>query len=273
MMLQSILGDALTLGNQAAAAFKPLAQTTTSTVTSTITTVTTAVTNPLATATSAITSPLATATSAISNAVAAATPTSAVLNNITPATAPTAVAASGGSFGLHNPLDWGWLTTYPDIAMGPFAWLFFLICLVVFVGSIYFLVIARNRYRDSNSLNYRVINKYAPWFLGVSAAGLFFVLLRLPIWPGTKLDPVTNTLMPGSFEYGGQRIWFYLIFLTLIGFAIWFFRYYPTKYRADLADWQKRAVKRQYDPTAVRRVGATTTPGGSPTGVKRRPRR
>ncbi len=246
-MLHSILGNALTLGQHAAVAFKPLAQTTTSTIASGV----------------------ATATSA----VAAATPTGSILNQITsvPATPIAAAATTGSSFGLHNPLDYGWLTSTPNPAMGPFAWLFFLICLVVFLGSLYFLIIARSQYRDTNSLNYRVVNKYAPWFLGVAAIGLFFVLLRLPIWPGGK-DSNGNVIV-SSFEFGGQRVWFYLVFLTLIGLAVWFFRYYPTKYRADLADWQKRAVKRQYDPTAVRRAGLTTTPGGSPTGVKRRPRR
>ncbi|PZR97139.1 MAG: hypothetical protein DLM69_10100 [Candidatus Chloroheliales bacterium] len=251
MMLHSILGGALTLGSQASAAFKPLAQATTNTVTSTV-----------ATATSAVTS--------ATTSTVAATSTGSILNQITslPATpiAPPATTGTGGGFGFHNPLDWGWLTTYPNPSMGPLAWLFFLICLVVFVVSLYFLVIARNRYRDVHSLNHRVVNKYAPWFLGVSAIGLFFVLLRLPIWPGPSGGS-------GPFEFGGQRIWLYLIFLTLIGMAVWFFRYYPTRYRADLADWQKRAVRRQYDPASVRRVGATTTPGGSPTGVKRRTRR
>jgi hypothetical protein len=261
MMLHSILGDALTLGSQAAA-FKPLAQTTTGTFISTIAAATSVVTNSVATAASAV-------TSAVTSTVAAATPTGSILNQITsaPATpiAAPATTGTGGSFGLHNPLDWGWLITYPDVPMGLFAWLFFVICLAVFVASLYLLVIARNRLRDTHSLNYRVVNKYAPWFLGISAVGLFFVLLRLPLWPG----PSGN----GPFEFGGQRIWFYLVFLTLIGLAVWFFRYYPVRYRADLADWQKRAVRRQYDPATVRRAGATTTPGGSPTGVKRRPRR
>jgi hypothetical protein len=247
MMLHSILGDALTLGQHAAVAFKPLAQTTTSTIASGV----------------------ATATSAVSNSIATSVPLTAVVPAATPIAA--ASTSTGGSFGLHNPFDYGWLTTAPNPAMGPFAWLFFLICLVVFLGSLYFLIIARSQYRDTNSLNYRVVNKYAPWFLGVAVIGLFFVLLRLPIWPGGK-DANGNVIV-SSFEFGGQRVWFYLVFLTLIGFAVWFFRYYPAKYRADLADWQKRAVKRQYDPTAVRRAGMTTTPGGSPTGVKRRPRR
>ncbi len=248
MMLHSILGNALTLGQQATT-LKPLAQATTNTIASGVATVT--------------------------HAVSAATPTGSILNQIVPATPIVAAATTntGSSFGLHFPLDYGWLTSYPNPSMGPFAWLFFLICLAVFLGSLYFLIIARSHYRDTNSLNYRVVNKYAPWFLGVAAIGLFFVLLRLPIWPGTTVDPITNQIQPGPFEFGGQRLWFYLIFATLIGFAVWFFRYYPRQYRADLADWQKRAVKRQYDPASVRRVGATTTPGGSPTGVKRRTRR
>lgn len=247
MMLHSILGDALTLGQHAAVAFKPLAQATTSTIASGV----------------------ATATSAVSNSIATSVPLTAVV----PAATPIAAASTdtGSSFGLHNPLDYGWLVSYPNPSMGPFAWLFFLICLVVFLASLYFLIIARSQYRDTHSLNYRVVNKYAWWFLGVAAVGLFFVLLRLPIWPNNGITSSGST--SGPFEFGGQRVWLYLVFVTLIGFAIWFFRYYPAKYRADLADWQKRAVKRQYDPTAVRRAGMTTTPGGSPTGVKRRPRR
>jgi hypothetical protein len=182
-------------------------------------------------------------------------------------------AAPSGGIGFHNPIDWGWLTSRPDPPMGQFAWFFLLVMLGVFAASLYFLIIVRPRQRDVNSLNYRIIGKYAPWFLGVSAVGLFFVLLRLPIWPNTSVD-INGNPAPGSFEFGGQqRIWLYLVFLTLIGFAVWFFRYYPRQYRIDLANWAKRAVRRQYDPANVRRAGTTVTPGGSPTGVKRRTRR
>jgi hypothetical protein len=268
MMLHSILGDALTLGSQASVALKPVAQAASGAVTGTAATAATAV----ATATSAVSN-----TNPLTGTIATATAISgSVLNQITsvptiPLAQPPAAPSAG--IGFHNPLDWGWLTSYPDPAMGQFAWFFLLVMLIVLAASLYFLVIVRPRYRDTNSLNYRVIGKYAPWFLSVSAVGLFFVLLRLPIWPGAT-DPVTGAATSGSFEFGGQqRIWFYLVFLTLIGLAVWFFRYYPNQYRIDRANWEKRAVRRQYDPTTVKRAGITTTPGGSPTGLKRRPRR
>lgn len=232
-VLDSVFGGSLALGKQASASLITAAQAATGTV--------------------------GTATGSVSGTLAVPSATSIPLDTIAAATP----IASGGSIGIHNPLDWGWITGYPQPAMGQFAWVFFIVLLAVFVGAIYFLFVLRPRYRESNTLNYRVIGKYAPWFLGVSAPGLFFVLLRLPIWNSPY----------GAFELGGQRIWLYLILIALIAVAVWFFRYYPNKYRADLVDWQKRAVKRQYSSTNVRRSGLTTTPGGSPTGVKRRTRR
>lgn len=282
MMLHSILGDVLTLGSQASVALKPVAQAASGTVTGTAATAATAATSvPATTAatTAVVTNSVATATSAVTNPLTstlAPSPTSVSLGAVTPpptvALAQSPAAPSAG-IGFHNPLDWGWLTSYPDPAMGQFAWFFLLVMLGVLAASLYFLLIVRPRYRDTNSLNYRVIGKYAPWFLSLSVVGLFFVLLRLPIWPGAT-DPTTGASISGPFEFGGQqRIWFYLVFLTLIGLAVWFFRYYPNQYRIDRANWEKRAIRRQYDPTAVKRAGVTTTPGGSPTGVKRRPRR
>ncbi len=259
MMLQSILGDALALGSHASAVFKPVVLAVTNAVTSTVGTATSVATGTIATATSVTTSTLA-------------TPTLAPLTAITPVEAATAtpIAAATGGGGLKlNPFDWNWITDFPNPALGIFGYLFVLICIIVFVAALYCLLVLRPRYRDTNTLNYRVIGKYAPWFLTVSGLGLFFTILRLPL----LTRAINGVEAPAPFEFGGQRIWFYLILIALIGVTVWFFRYYPAKYRVDLENWKKRAVKRQYDPATIRRTGATVTPGGSPTGLKRRTRR
>ncbi len=183
-------------------------------------------------------------------------------NQITPVAPapipPAPAAASGFKFSPFEQADPG---------MGPLAWAFFALSLAMLIGAIYVLTTLRKRYKGVNNIAYRQYTRWGEIFVTIGAIGLFLCVLRFPIWP-TAIPNVS-----GPFEYGGQRIWIYLMFLFYIGYAAWAYYDFTRNYPPKIAAWQARQAKRQYDSAAIRRHGITTTPKGSPTGVKRRARR
>lgn len=190
-------------------------------------------------------------------------------NQITPIVptpvVPNPTTDGGGGLKL-NPFDWDWITSRPDPAMGIFAWGFFILTLVAFIGALYGMTGLKRRYRNGNPITYRQIDRWSQIIFWTSMAGLFFVLLRLPLWP-------TNTPgVNGSFEFGSARLWLYLMFIVYIVIAVLAYRYFTIKYPPLAAAWQAKQARRQYDPAVARRYGVTTTPKGSPTGIKRKAR-
>lgn len=166
----------------------------------------------------------------------------------TPIPLPTA-APVGAQGGLQlNPLDWRFLTSAPRdpaIKMGPFAYVYLILMLGLIGGGIYGYRVLRPRFKNTNTVWYKAVARFAQPAIWIGVIGLLFLLARL-----VELD------------FFNMRLWFYLTLVAALGLAGWFFYWYRDSYPKEIAKFQKTQKQKQYLPGQTR-GSARTTPGAS----------
>ena len=166
----------------------------------------------------------------------------------TPIPLPTAAPEAGQSGLQLNPLDWNFLNSAPRdpaVKMGPFAYVFLVLMLGLIAGGIYGYRVLRPRFKNTNSVWYRAVGRFAQPFIWVGVFGLLFLLARL-----VELD------------FFNKRLWLYLTLLAALGVAGWFYYWYRDSYPKEMAKFQKTQKQKQYMPGGGRGP-ARTAPGPS----------
>jgi hypothetical protein len=170
----------------------------------------------------------------------AATPTEVELAS-TPVVVPT-LPPAGTLQG--NPFSGEFLTQAANPPLGPFGVAFALLSLIVLGAGIYIYFVLKNRWRRTNSLNYRTANFWGIAAMAIGALSVLFVLFRLINLNGLNL-----------------RFWLYLMLLVILGFAAYAAFFFTQQYPKQLAAWTKRQSPRTIKATARARTAAPTRSG------------
>ncbi len=170
----------------------------------------------------------------------AATPTEVELAT-TPVVVPT-LPPAGTLQG--NPFSGDFLTQAANPPLGPFGAAFALLSLIVLGAGIYLFFVLKNRWRRTNSLNYRIANFWGIAAMAIGALSVLFVLFRLLNLNGLNL-----------------RFWLYLLLLVMLGFAAYAAYYFTQQYPRQRAAWAKKQSPRTIKATARARTAAPTRAG------------
>lgn len=173
----------------------------------------------------------------------------------TPIPLPTAAPASGTSNLQINPLDWNFLNSAPKdpaVKMGPFAYVFLILMLGLIGGAVYALRVLRPRYKNTNSVWYRAIGRFAQPFIWVGVFGLLFLVARI-----VELD------------FFNKRLWLYLTLVAALAVAGWFYYWYRDSYPKEIAKFQKTQKQKQYMPGATRGPVRSTSGPSAPVATPR----
>jgi hypothetical protein len=165
----------------------------------------------------------------------------ATITQATPVPIPTQVA-SGGNLRI-NPFDASFLFSAPRPAMGPLAWAFLVLMLLLLAASIYFYAIKRRQWKRTNSVNYRAANTWAQVGLWVSIISLLFLLTRAV-----------------GLDFFNMRFWLYLCLLATLVAAGWFVYWLRTTYPKEMEKFNKRQRARQYMPGKGKPASGPSTP-------------
>ncbi|MEJ7761198.1 MAG: hypothetical protein WKF80_00220 [Thermomicrobiales bacterium] len=162
---------------------------------------------------------------------------------------------------MDNPFSWDYQTTVPgpDDVFGPFSTAYLILFAIGLVASIVVYNDGARRF-FRNGLQRRFAQRASGYAMIIFGMGLFFFLIR---W--LQINPFTF----------GARIWLYLSFLSLIGFALAVANYLRTDYPAEREAYESRKTRQHYlkthpsgsRPNAIRAVPVGRRP------VRRRLRR
>ncbi len=154
-----------------------------------------------------------------------------------------------------NPFDWNFLTsapTDPTPKLGPFAWIFLVLMLVLVGGGIYGYRVLRPRWKNTNTVWYKAVARFGQPALWIGVLGLVFLFFRL-----VELD------------FFNKRLWLYLDGGALLGLIVWFFYWYRNSYPQEIAKFQKTQKAKQYMPSGTKGPVRSTTGPSSPVAQKR----
>lgn len=172
----------------------------------------------------------------------AATPTEVELAT-TPVVVPT-LPPAGTLQG--NPFSGDFLTQAANPPLGPFGVAFALLSLIVLGAGIYLYFVLKNRWRRTQSLNYRLANFWGIALIAVGALSVLFVLFRLLNLAGLNL-----------------RFWLYLMLLVMIALGLYAAYFFTQQYPKQRAAWAKKQGSRTMKATTRTRTAPQTRAGAA----------
>jgi hypothetical protein len=145
-----------------------------------------------------------------------------------------------------NPFSGDFLTQAANPPLGPFGVAFALLSLIVLGAGIYLYFVLKNRWRRTNSLNFRLANFWGIALIAVGALSVLFVLFRLINLDGLNL-----------------RFWLYLMLLVMIGLGLYAAYFFTQQYPKQRAAWAKKQSPRAIKATARTRTAPPTRAGAA----------